>query len=162
MDVSRTRTRDGGTCMNGHSTKAGPADGGRAVTAGSERTPAGPNAHPACKRHMRRTWTPGLTSRTCPASASAPRRRPPPRRKSRTACIELIVPAGVTAGCGCTWASGRWVASTNRQVRHVGIRSLTVSGLSGGIPERQRPAAAAGATRPEAGGAGAAAGAWCW
>ena len=33
--------------MNGHSTNAGPADGGRAVTAGSERTPAGPNAHPA-------------------------------------------------------------------------------------------------------------------
>jgi hypothetical protein len=33
--------------MNGHSAKAGPADGGRAVTAGSERTPAGPNAHPA-------------------------------------------------------------------------------------------------------------------
>jgi len=35
--------------MNGHNTKPGPADGGRAVTAGSDPTPAGPNTDPAVR-----------------------------------------------------------------------------------------------------------------
>jgi hypothetical protein len=40
--AARTRTRDGGTCMKGRSTKPDPL----AVTAGSDRAPADPNAHP--------------------------------------------------------------------------------------------------------------------
>jgi hypothetical protein len=149
--------------MNGHSTNAGPADGGRAVTAGSERTPAGPNAHPAVQAAYATyldAWIdvanlPGVSECSAAQAAAAEEVAYRLYRAHRPRWCHSWV-----------WlylrASGRWVASTNRQVRHVGIRSLTVSGLSGGIPERQRLAAAAGATRPEAGGAGAAAGAWCW
>ena len=54
---------------------------------------------------------------------------------------------------------GRIVRKT---ARHVRDPALTVSGLTGEVPGRQRPAAAAGARRPAAGGSGAAAGAWRW
>jgi hypothetical protein len=65
--------------MNGHSTKPGPADGGRAVTAGSDRTPVGPNAHPAVQAAYAAylaAWVdvanlPGVSERSASQAAAA-------------------------------------------------------------------------------------------